>query len=76
MAQVHIFCTVAAIKREIIEARCTHSVQLQIIAFEVGLTPQVSVNAAYGSRFLEPTPRSFFNNRCLCYDDGATNMFA
>ncbi len=37
---------------------------------------QVSANAAYGSRFFERTPRSFFNNRCLCYDDCATNKFA
>ena len=37
---------------------------------------QVTVNAAYGSRFLERTPRFFNNNRCLCYDDCATNMFA
>ena len=36
---------------------------------------QVSANAAYGSRFLERTPRFFYNNRCLSYDDCATNMF-
>ena len=35
---------------------------------------QVTVNAAYGSRFLERTPRSFSNNRCLCYDDCATML--
>ena len=69
LEQVHTFCAVA-------DNRLRSRVYSIVVAIKLRSGEnydhkhacndvQVSVNAAYGSRFLERTPRSFFNNSRL-----------